>query len=84
MNDGGPAFPIQQQSWNNMGGSGFVNYRPGMSLRDYLAAHAMVALMTSPHLELKQEMGTHENIALGAYEFADAMLAARSSGDLQK
>lgn len=44
--------------------------RPGMTLRDYFAAHAMPACIWHEP--------DPETAAADAYEYADAMLAARS------
>ena len=62
--NGGPAFP-----------SSIVDdslHVPGMTLRDYFAAKAMLGIMFDPG-----DVYTNENIALNAYEVADAMLKAR-------
>ena len=56
-NTGGPAFPTG-------------NAYQGMTLRDYFAAKALVALAT-------YEEYHPERAAKYAYEYADAMLAAR-------
>ncbi len=54
-------------------------HQPGMTLRDYFAAHAMSALIAK--LPLKEapagDMSFPEKVAGGAYDYADAMLAAR-------
>jgi len=62
--DGGPAFPVGDQSLHPL--------MVGMSLRDYFAAAALVQL-TAPK-------GFHrtENIVGYAYEIADAMLKERA------
>jgi hypothetical protein len=82
LNDGGPAFPIPQDSqaatWS------------GMSLRDYFAAKALrcvhegymqSAVKDDAELEYSNEYGKPhtdaELMALDAYALADAMLAAR-------
>ena len=72
-NTGGPAFPhvadLVQHSPN-----GGITTKPitsgGMTLRDYFAAKALVALAT-------YEEYHPERAAKYAYEYADAMLAAR-------
>jgi hypothetical protein len=56
--DGGPAFP-----------SDFGN---GMSLRDYLAAQVVAAMIEMPRDELNIQIQ-----AIRAYRIADAMLEAR-------
>jgi hypothetical protein len=55
-----PAFPT---------GTGVTPYNPGMSLRDYMAAKAMQALIDND--------GLFSEIPAQAYALADAMLAAR-------
>jgi thiol-disulfide isomerase/thioredoxin len=70
--DGGPAFPQTNESW-------FTNYKcgpcpSGMSLRIYIAAAALPAL-----IQLNGEESA-ENIAINverAFQYADAMLAER-------
>ena len=60
LHTGGPAFPV-----------GNVN---GMSLRDYFAAKAMQAMLSSPNCP----MGVEESaLARQAYITADALLRAR-------
>jgi hypothetical protein len=60
-NTGGPAFPTTNYS---------AVYSEGMTLRDYFAAKALVALAT-------YEEYHPERAAKYAYEYADAMLEAR-------
>jgi len=57
-----PAFPT---------GTGVTPYNPGMSLRDYMAAKAMQALIDND--------GLFSEIPTQAYALADAMLAAREN-----
>lgn len=81
--DGGPAFPGEESvrfSQDN-------GCNEGMSLRDYFAAKAMQAIISKVDLFFADN-GEHPivlNIALGAYDYADAMLKARGeskeSGD---
>ena len=50
-----------------------VRHNDGMTLRDYFAGHALTGFLTTP--------GQHcqfDNAAREAYEYADAMLRARS------
>lgn len=60
-----------------------VSTTGGMSLRDYFAAKALpelIALFTTGKLTLKEESSASEShVAISAYAFADAMLAARES-----
>lgn len=63
---GGPAFPLPQ------GADTLAGYE-GMSLRDYFAAKAMQAYLTTPHAD---KVTVHV-IAECAYDMADAMIFAR-------
>ncbi|OMG89747.1 hypothetical protein [Achromobacter xylosoxidans] len=73
INDGGPAFP---QSWRtqpqDMGTS-------GATLRDYFAAKALSGLAGRKFHKGDRGEGYAEWAASMAYEFADAMLAARGA-----
>jgi len=74
VDDGGPAFPHID--------SGCGRFEAGMTLRDYAAVHAAVGIMqmvaTKMHDIRKFDGMTPEaSIAMDAYKFADAMLAAR-------
>lgn len=51
----------------------------GMTLRDYFAAKAMQAIIAkSPFLDNPQTFEVYQKTAIGAYDYADAMLAHRS------
>jgi hypothetical protein len=63
--DGGPAFPAEG------GHDSGLHPAPGMSLRDYFAAAALVPVMRW------RDGDPLPRIAAMAYEFADAMLKAR-------
>jgi len=66
INDGGPAFPV-------------IYCTEGMTLRDYFAAQALAGMLQN---YTTQKFGVGEQTcARGAYEFADAMLAARKEGN---
>jgi hypothetical protein len=67
--DGGSAFPVTptDRSWQ------IADTQMGMSLRDYFAAAAMQGMLASPDGD-----GHVERHAVGAYQIADAMLAARA------
>lgn len=69
-NGGGPAFPGTFREDAPAGGS-FLVQRGGMTLRDWFAGQAMLGLVA--------RYGNDGEIAAAkiAYEFADAMLAAR-------
>lgn len=65
-----PAFPVPVAVHSD----GTVEFGlRGMSLRDWFAGMALQGLIASGRT---QHM-TRENAALGAYDFADSMLAAR-------
>lgn len=73
INDGGSAFP--QHGWSKdpdvrayMAQAGL-----GMSLRDYFAAKAMNGILSDPLIR-----DVPEDIAVVAYQLADAMLAVRA------
>lgn len=65
INNGGPAFP-------NLGYNKESNYN-GMTLRDYFAGQALIAL---PHRGCGADLD-HYDTATAAYQMADAMLKAR-------
>lgn len=68
-----PAFPIHP----NVFGDDVCEFK-GMSLRDYFAAQALTGMLAySINNAYNQSNGTVEDIAQGAYRFADAMLAER-------
>ena len=60
-----PAFPQP---------TGINLFYSGMTLRDYFAAKAMQALITTEHGELHHHHGADD-----AYAYADAMLKAREA-----
>ena len=83
--NGGPAFP---QKWgaDDSAPIGPDNPRPqGMSLRDYFAAAALQGILaggfadTIPH----DDVGGGRDAAFFAYQYADAMLAARDTQEEQ-
>ena len=69
INNGGPAFPTENEAQT---GTSTWRYE-GMTLRDYFAAKAMQALV-SDHRRINRD-----DIALAAYDIADAMLRARGN-----
>ena len=72
-----PAFP-QPKVWDaSRAEYADTNQFPGMTLRDYLAAKAMHAIMCTP----KPAFGhiSSESLAEMAYQQADAMLKARQA-----
>ena len=71
-NTGGPAFPLQAyEEW----GGDEVKGCPGMTLRDYFAAKAMLGMYASETFPT----GLMADTATEAYQMADAMIAARST-----
>ena len=81
INDGGPAFPSPPSQHSN----GFYSTGNGMTLRDYFAAKAMQAIISSA---LNEQTKTGYNInnphfleclSLDAYAHADAMLKVREA-----
>jgi hypothetical protein len=73
--DGGPAFPINSPS----GTPEYLPTRDGMSLRDWFAGQALQGLCAAPGT-INWDQRRH---AKAAYEYADAMIAARKAGDKQ-
>lgn len=67
-----PAFPAIYDA-NRHDPNAFM----GMDLRDYFAAKAMQALITSRHNDYERGNYDEDVVALNAYLMADAMLAER-------
>lgn len=88
--DGGPAFPSSEieEVFVEEFGRWDKRLAPptgGMSLRDYFAAKAMVALMSSDAsvrsmdaAAVKQNVGLSTCLVETAYRYADAMLTERA------
>jgi hypothetical protein len=81
-NDGGPAFPIANPfAMEPANVTEMKRFASGMDLRDYFAAKAMTGMLAYPGCEMR---GSHHNnntpdgVAEMAYEYADAMIRARS------
>ena len=71
---GGPAFPVSTSNEEDGHQDGPNTWQfPGMTLRDYFAAKAMQGFAASNDIGWK----SMNHIAETAYEWADAMLAAR-------
>lgn len=71
---GGPAFP-KTGSYNPDTSTDYDSYgQDGMTLRDYIATHALSGMLPNDHGGFK-DWGWY---AEAAYSLADAMLAARS------
>ena len=72
-NTGGPAFP-------GLHPSAECRFKDeGMTLRDYFAAKAMQALITSRHTDYENGWYDEAMVAASAYDMADAMLKAREA-----
>lgn len=77
IDNGGSAFPLHIP-----GGDTRYDYtHDGMTLRDWFAGQALGAIVSTFLAETiragKMDMATADTVAPSAYEFADAMLAAR-------
>lgn len=72
INTGGPAFPTEAA--NHYSG---IAASPGMTLRDYFAAHALAGLCANARWNATYQV---EKVASSAYAMADAMLKAREGG----
>lgn len=75
INDGGAAFPMLEGLSKGRFDNYQASYSDGMTLRDYFAAKAMQALIS----KYEGEDGSMETIPVDAYQYADAMLAARGA-----
>lgn len=83
-NTGGPAFPQHETD-----ARGFVTEEPGMTLRDYFAAKVAGTLIAlyeggecssdDPEIVERERREFADQVAQGAYRYADAMLRARES-----
>jgi hypothetical protein len=77
--DGGPAFP--GECYRAVPGLGLRQRKltPGMSLRDWFAGQALAAIVSKAPFQEDglEDDGIPEHTARGAYDYADAMLAAR-------
>lgn len=71
--DGGPAFPHSVQINLSPGQYASASAPDGMSLRDYFAGQALVALA---HYKNEQSCTGSADLA---YAFSDAMIAARKA-----
>lgn len=76
---GGPAFPTQRIQVNNDGVvTGFGVMNDGMTLRDYFAAKAMLAIMGSDRYTGVVGVNNYvQSVSRDAYTMADAMLKGR-------
>ena len=74
INNGGPAFPLAPVSHHENVVVLSESVATGMTLRDYFAAKAMQGYIHRAVTELDME-----DVAIDAYEMADAMLHAREA-----
>ncbi len=73
---GGPAFPHANPAFDNNWDK--RSQIDGMTLRDYFAAKAMAAIVSKiPFQEFSEDFSPYKKAAIGAYDYADAMLEAR-------
>lgn len=77
--DGGPAFPSRKSHEMVQLAE---TYAPGMSLRDYFAAQALVGTLANHELLVQVDtefphLSTREAASVYAYSVADKMLKAR-------
>ena len=89
IKDGGPAFPVPSVAWKEKGEDRVAIGTRGMPLRDYFAGEALAALInqlanTSKADKEMKKLGMCEGqfdrlCAKCAYDYADAMLAAREA-----
>ena len=76
QDNGGPAFPVSTANGTSGHQDSANTWQyPGMTLRDYFAAHIAGHLSASP---LRQENTLMDDAAY-AYRLADAMLKARQA-----
>ncbi|MFQ6183618.1 hypothetical protein ACLMJV_16945 [Sinorhizobium meliloti] len=66
LEDGGAAFPVQSSTWD---------YK-GLTVRDWFAGQALAGLCANPVFSEND----NDELAVIAYETADAMIAARKAG----
>lgn len=75
-NDGGPAFPSPPAIQRLRGECEVAQWNPGLSLRDYFAGMALQGYLAGRN---NDDRDTHRpEVAFSCYQYADAMLKARS------
>lgn len=87
INDGGAAFPgiagesgYGTSTQNGISANGetiWINHNQGLSMRDYFAAKALQMIVVNDISGRPENF--HRHYAEGAYEWADAMIAAREA-----
>jgi len=75
--NGGPAFPFREED-----GAGGYDQHVGMSLRDWFAGQALLGIMAN--YTTAKFGATDADVARGAYDYADAMLAVRAKTEGKK
>lgn len=82
INDGGNAFPCDPFIASRPGTEAVAKrMAEGMSLRDYLAAKALQALLGNCSGDFGvSHAAANMNVSLAAYALADAMIRARDGG----
>lgn len=82
INDGGPAFPVDEHGDSVVGPDGATYYQhpshPGMSLRAYFAGLAMQGMVAGRKCELADV--NVADLARSAVYVADALIAALERG----
>lgn len=79
-NNGGPAFPNKTEAtgWDGLRSTHF-EHKGGMTLRDYFAAKAMIAIgEPASYVGAEETKRSYKAFASKAYKLADAMLEARN------
>lgn len=84
IDNGGPAFPVLCDSkdgkpYQGMQTANTGGWWEGLSIRDWFAAHALIALTAGNPITEDTGQWCHPLIAEDAYKLADAMLVARES-----
>ena len=75
--DGGPAFPVIHEVPPQPGQEKAISVNSGITMRDYFAAKAVQSLMSHEIYRTENDETFAQAHARQAYEYADAMLAAR-------
>lgn len=75
-NDGGPAYPTHVQT-TSVDGQEFSYTMQGMTLRDWFAGQALAGFIATFAHPQAINPPEPENAAGWAYQYADAMIAAR-------
>lgn len=76
INDGGPAFPCEEEASTSFSGCPVMIQHSGMTLRDYFAAAALQGITARTHIN--SDMRGWAELA---YKHADAMLAERNKNN---